>query len=648
MAMSATTGASTSPQRSYGAGSAWWVLPVSLIGFLLVFVGERILSSTAVVRIALSGLGSATVAAMVALRWWTTHKASDQRRTIERTLAILSSLGAVALVAYFTTTQPFMDWLRISRLSNVARQHWEDATTCGWIAVWVICTLPLMMAEIALYPMRQTQFVEWRRVRHAALSGFALAMMGVYGSLFTYAASEVDVRADFSYFRTSRPTEATRKLAENVPEPIKVFAFFPPVNETTNEVAGYLRDLQRAAPKLEVRVLDALAAPALANAARVTQNGVVVVQRGEQRETFNVGTEPRVARNNLKKLDTEFRKLLMKVVREPRTAYLTVGHGEINDTKATADNLGRSSSGLRDILEMQHYRVRDLGLVQGLGKDVPDDATVVVALGPSEPFTSEEISSLQRYVNRGGHMLIALDPEGKTNHDALAELVGASWKSGVLCNEERHFARRHNESDNAIIFTNKLSLHPSVSTLSRLGSRVLVFLNAGHLEKRVNADKDLSVDFVARTLPDTFADTNNNFVFDASVEKRGTFNLAMAVSRGPAAAALPAKKDRKASGPADMRALVIADADVLTDAALMNPSIINGNPQFAMDVLRWLGGEEALGGVEETNEDVKIEHTKQKDRVLFYLTILGAPTIVLGVGLTISRRARRGSKKRTA
>jgi len=37
---------------------------------------------------------------------------------------------------------------------------------------------------------------------------------------------------------------------------------------------------------------------------------------------------------------------------------------------------------------------------------------------------------------------------------------------------------------------------------------------------------------------------------------------------------------------------------------------------------------------------VKIEHTKQKDLVLFYGTIFGVPSFVLLAGLLYSRRAR--------
>jgi len=92
-----------------------------------------------------------------------------------------------------------------------------------------------------------------------------------------------------------------------------------------------------------------------------------------------------------------------------------------------------------------------------------------------------------------------------------------------------------------------------------------------------------------------------------------------------------------------MRAFVLADADALTDVAMAN---VVGNQVLFADAVRWLGGEESFSGEVNTEEDVRIEHTKQKDLIWFYATIFGAPALVLGAGLAFSRRARRGKAGR--
>jgi hypothetical protein len=90
-----------------------------------------------------------------------------------------------------------------------------------------------------------------------------------------------------------------------------------------------------------------------------------------------------------------------------------------------------------------------------------------------------------------------------------------------------------------------------------------------------------------------------------------------------------------------MRAFVVADADAVSDAALQN----EGNVLLVADALHWLTGEESLAGARSVAEDVRIEHTKQKDLLWFYGTIFGAPALVLCSGLLYTRRRGRRSNK---
>jgi hypothetical protein len=90
-----------------------------------------------------------------------------------------------------------------------------------------------------------------------------------------------------------------------------------------------------------------------------------------------------------------------------------------------------------------------------------------------------------------------------------------------------------------------------------------------------------------------------------------------------------------------MRAFVVADADALSDPVLnslgLNAAVVN-------DAVKWLGHEEGLAGTTESEQDVPIQHTQAEDVIWFYSIILGAPVLVLGVGLggVFRRQKRRG------
>ncbi len=90
----------------------------------------------------------------------------------------------------------------------------------------------MLFAETALWPMRRAERPESRRVRAAASAGLTLVLAAIYGALLVYAAGGVPWKADYSYFKTSRPSESTRKVAASLAEPVKVVAFFPDVNES--------------------------------------------------------------------------------------------------------------------------------------------------------------------------------------------------------------------------------------------------------------------------------------------------------------------------------------------------------------------------------------------------------------------------------
>jgi hypothetical protein len=399
-----------------------------------------------------------------------------------------------------------------------------------------------------------------------------------------------------------------------------------------------------------------------------------VFAKGDTTKTMTVGADMQAARPKLKTLDKDVQEQLYKLLRSRRVAYLTVGHGEMNGATNEDKAKGRAADIFQEVLRSQNYQIRSLGLGQGLGREVPDDAELVVVLGPTEPFAREELDSLKRFGDRGGHMLIALDADSVSNElpvpagqtepaaaaaptapaptvaehglDDIAKVVGLSYSPVLLANDNNHVRRRANNSDRALLISNRFSSHASVSTLSRNATRAaIIFARTGSLTAVPNTD--VKVDMAVRAMGGTFADQNQNYEFDKD-EKKDTYNLVAAVSKPIAGAATPPapeKKDGVTEQPKEMRAFVIADADSMSDLLMSN---FGPNRLLLMDAIRWLGGEDSFAGEVNDEEDVRIEHSKQKDLVWFYSTIVGMPALVLGLGLTFARRSRRTTPKAVA
>ncbi len=623
-----------------GHATPLWLTPLFLAGLVVFYVGRRVLSegSTGLVLTVFGALG---VLVPTGLRLMPRLRASEEHRAIDKLLAVCSCLGVLALVLYgLSTTEGLGLLLGDDRRLAVPL---KAVLQVAFVSLLVLSVLPLVFAETSLYPMRRAPRVESRRVRFALSAGVSLALAAIYGSLFVYAADDSGLKADFSYFKTSEPSESTRQVLSTASEPVELVAFFPDANDVRDEVAAYLTGL--GGQNLSVRFADRLLEPELARDLRVRTDGVLVLKRGEATESLEIGTDMGKAQKRLRKLDADLQATLAKLTKKPRVAYLTTGHGELGDGKT--GGAGSSASGMKLLAEAQNFTVKNLGLNEGLARDVPADADLVVVLGPSEPFAPEELASLRRYLDAGGRVLLALEPraefaEGKLPTAAgvgveagvpaheLAEALGLVVTPGVLANAEQHARRRMNDSDRALLVTNKFSSHPSVSMLSRSGAGVVVMGAAG-LEKA--KDSTEQVDFAIRSYPGTFADLDANFVAEGAAETKKVHNLAAAVVR-------PTPEPGARTG--ELRAYVLGDADVLSDVAMQS---VVGNRALAADALRWLGGEDVAVGAPNNEEDVRLEHTREQDAVWFYSTIFGVPVLVLGLGLGLRARLRRGGGK---
>jgi hypothetical protein len=152
---------------------------------------------------------------------------------------------------------------------------------------------------------------------------------------------------------------------------------------------------------------------------------------------------------------------------------------------------------------------------------------------------------------------------------------------------------------------------------------------------------------LVRSLPSTFEDINLDYERQDPAEEQFTYALAVAV--GDIRSTSP---DEEPAEPADttaagrMRGLVFADSELFSDRVI---SSLGLNQAMLADAIRWLGREESLSGETTSEADLPIRHTRNEDVAWFYSTILGAPSLVLALGLIAVRRRRRtGTEKEAA
>jgi hypothetical protein len=520
----------------------------------------------------------------------------------------------------------------------------EVVTAAGVVAIVAGAALTLAL-ELAAGPMRATGVIDNRRVNAAArTAGTLVAAIGGLGGL-CYAVEELDVRRDFSFAAPTSPSAATVSMLEaascgdekSKPE---VFLFFERGNTALGEVRDYFDGLAHAGAR--VTTMDSAADPALAKAMKVSKNGTVGFRCGGRTESWTLGSDREDAQKKLTKLDEEVRTRLAKISKDAVTVYVTVGHGERSLDEAAKGGERVSAKGMKKLVESMNAKVKKLGVADGLTKEVPADAALVVVAGPTEPFLASEATSLASYVRGGGALLLLLDPPvGDAapstpglgvvpSLEPLLAALGVRVGTHEVLNDKAFVQDTNTDADHAFLYSTSFGSHKSVKTLSGArGKAALLFRSATTVEKRPelkDAKDGPRVSSIARTPAASFIDVNDDRAWQEKEEARAVLDLAAAV---------------EVPGAREGRALVVGDSEIVSDLLIGQKP----NTVFAFDALSWLlhDDDKVEGGVA-PEEDVPIRHTRDEDKAWFYLTIFAGPALCLGGGLTFVSRKRRRTK----
>ena len=604
-------------------------LSLSFAGVLVLgLIAERItgagtaLTATVVVR---------TVLLLGLIAWGAVRmlRASGERQVLWRWTLLCYAVGFAGLMLYTAQSEWAGGWLLDAPLSR-SSPRLAVAFQVLFPALLVSSLLPLALLEASVAAMVRAPVLETERARGALFSGVGTASVLVFAFSTVYVATQLDTMWDLSYFRTTRSGESTRRIIQGLNEPLQVTLFFPPANDAGELVSQYFRELREESPLLQVDWLDQAMEPARARAMGVSDNGAFVLSRGERHEVYKVGLDLDRARGQLARLDNAVQRRLLMLARPRRVLYLTAGHGERGEAPPKpGEQQSQSIADFKLFLSAQNLEVRLLGLAEGLGKEVPSDAALVMVAGPTKELLPEEVAALREYVDRGGKLWIALEPDGPA-HDALLAPLGLKFVNTTLANEQMFLRVRHLQSDRTNLGSAFFSSHPSVSTLATLGPQAPVLFPGSGTFVPGPQLPGVSHDVAVRAHEATFPDKDRDFANDLD-EERANWPLVMAV-------------EKTGSGPEPARAVVMGDVDALTDGVLRN----TGNSYLVLDVLRWLAGDELISGTVSNEEDVPIQHTREQDVVWFYVTVLLAPAMVLGMGFFVTRRRGRRAPREPA
>ncbi|MCF8060446.1 MAG: GldG family protein [Bacteriovoracaceae bacterium] len=308
---------------------------------------------------------------------------------------------------------------------------------------------------------------------------------------------------------------------------------------------------------------------------------------------------------------------LIKITRltDP-TIYFSVGHGEID----IASNENEGGSQLANLLKSNTYSLRQLNLRES--SQIPKDANVLVIWGPKEGFFPNELEAIKGFVEKGGHLMLALDPDfngpGQVDLVNLVKGYGAVVLNDLVIDRIKHA----NGSKGTVPVIHKFdSRHPITKDFD--GS---VFLPLTSSIKIVDNTSSWTLLGLSNHFPASWGETSReellsmNMAYNEGVDHKGPLGLFAAFE----------SETRKL--------LVFGNSTFVINSYRKFPK----NFILFLNSLNWLAGEERLIAFNTpVIEDRPIFMNKNQIGLVFYFTVIFCPLALAIIAFVLYKRRQR-------
>lgn len=231
-----------------------------------------------------------------------------------------------------------------------------------------------------------------------------LGLINFFGLRYSY-------QIDLTENRQFSLAPKTEQVVQNLPSQVKVLVFTQTPDAQTRELLGKYSRISN--DKLLVEFVNPYEQPTLANKFEVRNVGDVYVASsdGELREFVQSVNQ----RTPL--VEEQLTNGLLRLTGDRRKVYFLQGHGE-----RSLDPRGGSISQAINSLQAQNIANAPINLIES--KTVPEDATLLAIIGPKRALAPGEVQEIKAYLNRGGHLLLAIDPKTDPGLNSLLEEWG--------------------------------------------------------------------------------------------------------------------------------------------------------------------------------------------------------------------------------
>ncbi|HEY6360155.1 MAG TPA: Gldg family protein [Vicinamibacterales bacterium] len=481
------------------------------------------------------------------------------------------------------------------------------------------------LACVVIYTLAQWRdiaaFFKGRNARYGAIASVSvLVVLGILGIVNYLSQERFNKRWDLTANQQYSLSEQTIKLLQNLDAPVTFRVFDQ--DQNLERYRPRLTEYEYQSNRVNVEYIDMDQQPARARDAKIDTYGTVLVEYKDRTERVTTDSEQDLTNGLIKVITGQQKKV-----------YFVQGHGE----KDTADSERVGYSTISEALGRDNYGVEKLVLAQQ--KEVPADASVVVIGGPRSDLLQQEADMLRRYLEKGGHLLVLLDPpEPKGAPMPVLDGLLKEWSVDAGNNVVI------DASGVGQIFGGDASVPVAATYAQHAITDRFNLLTAYPLARSVAPATAATEGRVAQTIistsPRSWAETNLAASGEVALnpeagDKPGPVSIGVAVT-APAKTepppATPAANTTQGEQPPkpETRMAVIGDSDFVANYALG----IQGNRDLFMNAINWLAQQENLIAIRPRQaDDRRITLTASRTVSLFWMSIFIIPAAVFLTGV---------------
>ena len=392
-------------------------------------------------------------------------------------------------------------------------------------------------------------------------------------------------------------------------------------SESLDRYRPRLAEYEYHSNRVSAEYIDMDSQPGQTRDAKVDAYGTVVIQYKDRTERVTSSQEQDLTNGLIKVLTGTQKKV-----------YFVQGHGE----KDTADSERAGYSTITEALGRDNYAVEKLVLAQQ--KDVPTDASVVILGGPRSDLLSQETDMLRRYLQKGGHLFVLLDPPepdaaAMPNVEGLLKEWSVDAGNNVVIDASG--VGQIFGGDASVPVAATYTQHPITERFNLLTAYPL----ARSVSPATTATEGRVAQTIIETSPRSWAETDLKSSGEVALnpeagDKAGPVSIGVAVTAPAAtdtAAPTPVANTPEGEQPPkpESRLAVIGDSDFVANFALG----IQGNRDLFMNAVNWLAQQENLIAIRPRQaDDRRITLTAERSRWIMLMAIFIIPAAVFATG----------------